>query len=479
MNGLFRYIGCLLAAAVCLLGAVSCIRESYSDPDDPAANPEGKCLLVLHISPVDAREVLAAPGSTEKIRTLRVIILNEQTIEYNLLITIDDPATLPASQFRYALTLPTTAGTKEVYLVANEERVAGIEYQPGAGSTLPGDLPTSLQGLMERYQVAGSGLEPNTDPTPSRAEFKAAIEAAYWQPRYTPSGKELYLPYLAHYEGIQTEKEKQTIATMYLVPAATKFVFNFVNYRLTPVAVDEITLASVNDLNFLLARVGPTDYTKNFGTPEDANYMPGCYWIDWLAAVSEATQNSASNSAVNAKYGWILDYALPDEDQGPVAVSLVGSTDGDNADDSVPAGEEPQPTPGQTAPAQTIPGRTTFGPFYLPESRNIPTSAAGGVQGAAGNTDGGPDATDKPAMPTQRYTLNLRLHDYGPDAPTGEEARFSEELVISNLDALFRNTCVVITVTMRSSDVDVFAEIAGWNPKHANGSVVEDPSGPK
>ena len=101
-----------------------------------------------------------------------------------------------------------------------------------------------------------------------------------------------------------------------------------------------------------------------------------------------------------------------------------------------------------------VPSVVILGPYYRPESlRNeIKTE-----------TDG--NNNDKEVIYPHVYRLTLGLQDQ-----FGEGPEF-EDVAIGHLHALFRNTNVYITVTMSSGDVEVYAEISGWNRYEAYGWV--------
>lgn len=455
MKVIFRHIFYTLIVVLCALVAVSCIYDRYPGTDEPATGgKDDNYLLVLRISPLDNSQVSAAADVTEKIKSLRVIVLGEKSIEYNKLITIDDPETVAASRFRYELTLPTTAGKKEIYLIANEHSVDKIYYHPAEDVFLPADLPTKFADLIKRYALTGSDLLPNLEPTPNPDEFRRVMSSIFLAPKYeADSDGAIYLPYTAVYPDIQAVKDKVNEIKMFLVPVATKIAFNFVNYRPAKVDIKNITVSSVNSWNFLMAHVGQKDYDKEFGQPGDADYGT-YYWIDWLAKVSAASHSDeakADNQAFNLKYGWIADYEIPAGDE-PKPTVLVDGQDG-----SVPHIDE-----GDNV--NEIPSTLTLGPYYIPESRNDVTYQRSYTD------DTGQTVTE--TVTEQIYTLGLELHDQ----TQSEEKDPTYSLTISDLKAMFRNTHLIITVTIRpAGDLKIFATIASWNSKSVNGWVTEGP----
>lgn len=411
----------VLLAAASVSGGAGCSRAPLGG-DGPGAVDGYR--LVLDVRSLDAGlPSSGGDGVTEKIKTLRVIVLEDKEdgkedgkIECNRLIEIG----ASAAAFRYEFVLPTTAGTKAVYLIANEESVGAIQ------GAFPAGLPTaSLTELAESFGV-GTGA----------ASFRQAMEAVYFAPDYAPDPEDgIYLPYVSCYDGIEMIKDQVTTQTMYLVPVATKFTFHFVNKRAFGISVKQIGVTAVDSDNFLFARVGAQDYRKEFDDPEKP-----LYWIDWLAAVAAKTQEAGyfgTNESVNEKYGWISDYAMPapgPEERTLLAESIL-----------VPAAQG------------EIPGEAVCGPCYFPESRNIF------------------DIFDKDGNPIgeeQRYFLSLELEDKNPEASPADIPKF-EKQQIENLKSLFRNTSVLIRITMSQDAVKAYAEIADWSRKSANGWVLD------
>lgn len=418
-------------------------------------------LLVLHIRPVDTRAAAEPESVTERIKSLRIIVLgkddagNYTSVEYNKAIR---PGDFVASSFSYEVTLPTTAGKKDIYLIANEESVTSLQYEPEDGTTLPTERPASFTDLMKQFGIEEDGTEngslsPNTAPLPDPGALASLLRSVHFAPAYTAENDAVYLPYASSYHDLEAKKEQVNEMTLYLVPVATKFEFNFINYRPNRVQVQEISVSSVHSDNFLLARVGAEDVTKEFETAS-------LYWVDWLAKVSEASQlypESSSNSNFNTRYGWISDYAIPSDNKADIAF-FVSTDPSDNKEACyIPAGSKN----GEVE----IASRLTTGPFYRPESRHEVT-----VKKTVWDENGKEIETE---VAEQRYTLTLRLHD---EKQKEEDDPKFEDVVIENLRALFRSTRVVINVTLRQGNVEVYAEIAPWNKKKANGWVIEGES---
>lgn len=461
MRNVFRHILGFTFTVCCALYATACIADHYPcDPDGEEAY-DGN-LLVLHISPV-SRSADGAGAVTEKIRSLRIIVMgkdnagNKTSVEYNKLLTL--PGEVSASKdFSYALTLPVTAGKKDIWLFANEESVTGIRYEAEEGVQLPDGLPTTknLADLMEHYKVEGSGLAPNTETTPDPEGFSKALRAVWFAPQYDiEEDGSVFLPYASCYtdiSGYSREEREQAgndnlVQTLYLVPVATKFTFNFTNYRSNPVEINEITVDEIHSDNFLLAQVGPAEEYKEFDGTE-------LWWIDWLAKVSEASHGSpgyADNTSFNERYGWIADYALP---------ALARQSESHRFVQREKTSSTPPYTVARKDETSAEPGKCSLGPFYLPESRHEVT------YDMTVKDENGQDI--KETVTEQIWYLTLKLHDTA-SSPGADP--FFDKVPVSNLNSLFRNTSVTVNVTLREGDVEIYAEIHDWNEKSANGWV--------
>ena len=148
-----------------------------------------------------------------------------------------------------------------------------------------------------------------------------------------------------------------------------------------------------------MAHVNSYPATQN---PETNQKYPT--WIDWLKAVSDAS-NVDSDAATN-RFGWLTDYELPEQStatiytHGKVTVGKP-TVDIDNPDNSKPGVASDVPV------------------FYLPESKNL----------KAGATE-------------QEYILTIKI--------AGRAEPFVCKL--DKLKALFRNTHLVVNITMYNSN---------------------------
>ena len=246
------------------------------------------------------------------------------------------------------------------------------------------------------------------DYTENSSGFEAAVNGIYFAPDYS-NGKNI--PMSSVYEIVFTEGKLEK--TFYVVRVATKFTMNFMNWRSEEVTVTNFTIEKYADENFLLARVNDSEQNRQL--------FKGKTWIEWLKEVSDASSESDDYATTEAA-GWLKNYELPVQadktkiyTHGPVTVG--------------------KPTVDINYPDNSKPGVAKDVPvFYLPESMNPKTGA----------TDG-----------EQEYTLTI--HISGKDEPF--------VCPLPNLKALFRNTHVLVNITLYNSNeivVDVihYSEVA-------------------
>lgn len=492
----------------------SCIYDYYADGDGPGSGTEDKIHLVLHIRSLDTRTT-SSGAPTERIKSLRIIILNEEieasddgnagqpgedsenvnaddgntnrtsklSIEYNELIEFGTG--YASNGFDYMFIKQTIPGKKHFYFIANEESVKKIHFEGEIGSDYEGKDLSEFLGA-EKYKVPKDGQDDTENrELPDATELEDLLKSVYFAPEYNieniNESNNIYLPYTTYYGGDEFKllgklDEGQVIEKqMFLVPVATKFEFNFINNRTNPVEINNITVSTStteektvsddNDTqttvvsaglakhNFLLAHVCDSDVQKKIDT---TSY----YWVDWLDKVSKASWSNQpfdDNISFNDKYGWIKNYEIP-------AVALTDRRDKvtfvSSPDDAT---KKIVSAVNKVDEQNPIPGELSLGPYYLPESRQEETYKV---------TDEGKEVTKK----EQRYYLTLGLHDESQES--SKDPKF-EEVQISNLKALFRNTYVIINIKMSEGTVEAYAEIAPWNKKSINGWVTEGqaPSG--
>lgn len=238
--------------------------------------------------------------------------------------------------------------------------------------------------------------------------FADAVDCLYFAPDYSHGNP---IPMSAMYE-IDVHGEGKVERTFYVVRVATKFTVNFMNWRGEEVIVDDFTFASYANKNFLMAHVNNSEQNKQL--------FNGKTWIDWLKDVSDASSENDSYDITEA-VGWLKDYELPTQ-----ADKAVVYTHG-----KVKVGA---PTVDIDSPDNSKPGVANNVPvFYLPESMSLKPDAADGEQ---------------------EYTMTININ--------GRTEPFVFKL--PNLKALFRNTNVVVDITLYNSneiavDVIPYSEI--------------------
>lgn len=378
----------------------SCVFENIND-DEPTQGPNGEhAMLVLHIMKLDGsgKVVDQTDDINEIVNDFRIIIINENgEIESNDLITSDEFLINGNPNELYYLFKVLEPGKRKFYLFANEGSVDDLE------GSVNGSLSSFLAGIS-----VGS----------KASNFESAINSAWFQPIYQFDDNEIALPYSSFYEldmkaGIRYEQP------MYLVPVATKINLNFYNYRDFAVDVKEASISKIADSNFLMGQPALNEQKKFISTTE-------YYWIDWLARISEMSNEFDSfspNVDFNQTYGWIKNYSLP--------TSAVYADKRFTEETGLLV---PKVTTGM---GQPVPGEGHITTIYLPESRYI---------------------VDPKLSQEQEYFLNLVLED--KDTAVMEEIEVSVPL--TNVNALFRNTRVIIDVNFNQGTDEIYVEIRSW-----------------
>lgn len=363
-NIIHSIVVCLAAFALPFM--VACSSQEESLPEEIS-----EAILHLNVEPIgQTRAGTATLPDNEKMHSVRVIVLhNDGTVEHNKFYALDD-----AQEQRSILLKVTPNEKKKIYLFANEESVSTVEGVADVNSTLSAFFHTYVEGM--------SG-------------FEDAVNGLYFAPDYS-AGKPI--PMSSMYE-IDFPEKGNFDGTFYVVRVATKFTVNFKNWRGEEVTVENFTIASHADKNFLMAHVNSYPDTQNHETNQ--KYPT---WIDWLKAVSDAS--NVDSDAATEEFGWLTDYELPEQStatiytHGKVTVGKP-TVDIDNPDNSEPG------------VANVVPV------FYLPESKNL----------KAGATE-------------QEYILTIKI--------VGRAETFVCKL--DKLKALFRNTHLVVNITMYNSN---------------------------
>lgn len=357
---------CLAAFALPFMVACGRREESLLENVEEA-------FLCLNIEPIGRTRAgtTAELPDKEKMHSVRVVVLDkDMKIEHNNHYSLED-----AQDWKF-ITLKVKPNEKKmIYLFANEESVKSV-----GGVTIPGG-GTELTAFFSSYTEGMSG-------------FEDEVNELYFAPDYSV---EEPIPMSSMYE--IDFKEGREDYKFYLVRVATKFTVNFFNWRGEEVTVENFSIESHADKNFLMAHVNSYPDTQN---PETNQKYPT--WIDWLKAVSDAS-NVDSDAATN-RFGWLTDYELPEQStatiytHGKVTVGKP-TVDIDNPDNSKPGVASDVPV------------------FYLPESKNL----------KAGATE-------------QEYILTIKI--------AGRAEPFVCKL--DKLKALFRNTHLVVNITMYNSN---------------------------
>ena len=363
-NIIHSIVVCLAAFALPFM--VTCCSQEESLPEEIS-----EAILHLNVEPIGlTRAGTATLPDNEKMHSVRVIVLhNDGTVEHNKFYSLD------GAQVQRAILLKVTPDEKKkIYLFANEESVSAVEGVADVNSTLSAFFHTYVEGMPG---------------------FEDAVNGLYFAPDYS-AGKPI--PMSSMYE-IDFPEKGNFDGVFYVVRVATKFTVNFKNWRGEEVTVENFSIESHADKNFLMAHVNSYPDTQN---PETNQKYPT--WIDWLKAVSDAS-NVDSDAATN-RFGWLTDYRLPEQTTAKVYTH-----------EGLKIGK---PTVDIENPDNSEPGVANVVPvFYLPESKNL----------KAGATE-------------QEYILTIKI--------AGRAETFVCKL--DKLKALFRNTHLVVNITMYNSN---------------------------
>ena len=436
MKSLIRNIAFLILIS---LGFSSCIHDYYPGGDwEGGEISPNKTVLLLNLRALNP-STLTTPA--EKIKSVRVIITGYPTsenegnegadgtkasttsiVECNRLIEFP---IYDASSFSYTLSWPSNIGKKSVYVIANEESI--------------GD---DFSKKLSEYEETGD-----------TGDLATWLESYSFTPEYVTTGGNIFLPYTYSRTDFEPLPGQLNTVNCWLVPVATKFVFYFQNKRSAPVRINGISMAYANLESYAFANIDPDSQYMEYGGES-------LYWPDWLELVSKSSWEHpefGDNSGFNLQYGWITDYSVPN----PSDHHIFTFVDSSNAF-TVPAATEVVTDEGP----ETVPSSATTDIFYLPESINYLNPSEEETPDAPEETAEGEGESE---TPQQVYYLTINFEDLGP---TNRVPKF-ENVPIPNLNALFRNTFVVIRMVMGQGDIEIYAEIAPWNIVTSNGWVSE------
>ena len=195
---------------------------------------------------------------------------------------------------------------------------------------------------------------------------------------------------------VPVKAENLVESEFYLVRAATKFAFRFTNKRKSKVSIDAIHISDIAGATYLI----PHKREPLFMSFDDESL----YWINWLKKVADESQQSPDDVELADKRGWIQAYDIPSETSHQ-EVTVNG----------------PLEVPSMTGDQ---PGKAVFPVFYLPESKKLKAGSA--------------------TYGEQEYTLKLDMSE------NGKELSFTK--TFPNLEALFRNTHVLVDITFTEKD---------------------------
>lgn len=429
-----------------LLMLASCagVGPDVEDPD-AIQSGDGPSILV-RIGAMGART--SGNSISEKIKTLRIIMLSDGFIETNQLIDYEraegsTAGVRDADIFTQKYDRVTVAGNKKFYLIANEESVAELKFDEDT------ELPDwwkegmTLKDLLDHYSkdTLPSEGTVGSQGSDNGEELERLLSEAYFTPDYTVADNAIYLPYTAMYDNIKATNDMSVkiTKTMYLVPVATKFTFNFYNYRKEKVEVQEIHLEKIASQSYLMARLGEEELIKSL---DGETY----YWIDWLQMVSGGSQGANGSLEYNNKAGWIQNYFLPGLTKGEDTSSTIDIFGGgeDWTIDKLTDKDRPN---------------TLTLTKYFPETKNMGKKT---VYNSETNQHEEVDA--------QVYKVWFKIEEIR-DGVVETEPFTSEPMELDVVNALFRSTHVVIDIDMFESIVEIYCEIAEWNLKKFQGYV--------
>ena len=483
----------LLIGLICLS---ACKSEEPADLENEV-NRFDNPRVTMTISPISMSPV--NEGVIEKIRTLRIIMLAEQTlednstvsyVEFNRLIDFQDSPTFSgpgeyASYFRYVFTRATVPGIKKFYLIANESSVGNVSFQIDENNeeNFPEGLPAGVENgmnitdfldIFSPNYIPGYDKIPgltNGEGEPRGEEFENLINCLYYTAEFNTEdeGQSIFLPYsafyqyeLATYDPENSQAQNVLNETMYLVPAANKFIFKFRNYRPAQLIITSFKLSGMATDMYLFGQVNSDDQQKSLNGIK-------LWWIDWMAGVSRLSypENSSGypegpdNEVFNQTYGWIDKFNIPNTAFDPQFDEEINLEPRKGVTEFIPEGDTwAVDSRDMSAPINTAqPGTAITDYYYLPESRyTVPQNILDENQNIVGTTL------------VQRYFLTMTMRDNKVGALT-----VTKDTPIGNLGSMFRGNNTLITVTLRdANDVGAYAQPERWKESHSFGNVIEE-----
>lgn len=390
-----RYILCALVA-MSLAGLLqSCVYELDQKAETAK---QSEMTLVLKASLLSGTR---ASDNQELMHSLRIVMLNEQNnVEFNQHLNVGGVKD-------YVVGIRTLPGKKKVYLIANEEGIKDYKLNGTAGTQ-------SISDLLRSKSVGQSGFEEMVNGISFTPDFDANIVlSSMYEFNLTADDLDFEA------KDVKDVPEEK-ILQFYLVRAATKFEFRLHNKRETKVHVDELTLSSIAKDMYLMPHVKDDFAPKgNMIVPEGKSYD---YWIDWLKDVCDDTtakpelngegETGEDNKSVNDKYGWIVDYEIPETSHSVQTLIPANSDDTWNI----------------------ASGKSTSLTFYSTESQYT--------------------TKDYP------YSFSLKVTDTEESVEEYKSMTMKDEKLY-NLRTLFRNTHVIVDITLRYMP-EIRIEVLPW-----------------
>lgn len=212
----------------------------------------------------------------------------------------------------------------------------------------------------------------------------------------------------------------RTDVTLNLARIATKFTVKITNDRIFKTTVKSFAINSLSEKQYLIPHF-TGDGDKHVVNEEglkgfDFDSQTGMHWSDWLKLAVDESQKDPTDRTLADRRGWIMKYAVP-TDASPTRREFT-----------LPAKTE----------MDSYGGMMTLPVHYFAESRSGVMSVSEFGNGAGSNSE-------------QEYTFDLETT---ARTFTGEiENRSFKGVKLPNLRALFRNTHVVVNITLGHEDV--------------------------
>lgn len=400
MKLIHRYLLPLVFTMLILM-AGACSHE-----ETVAINIKGdECQLSVLISPIGLQQTTRAAAPTqEQIKTVRIIIVSVengvQTVEHNSLFNPSDVSDIVAI-FKVKKT------GKILYAIANEESMGP-------------DAVNTLKAINEGTEFNRSAI----------GNISFAFDGSKAIPAIGTSTVDIS----------EFDNTDRVEADIDMVWAAVKFDVYVTNNRDTDVTIKSFTLSSLADEEYLYPEfTNATIFDDNKESPKlyhNTGAVAGCYfpslteagnvdwsapgnqlnWVEWLKKVSnESTSESATGSPASfaCERGWILDYSCPIDASHMVQSWSLGNG-------QVVANDKKQVQLSDT--------------HYYAESRNTTATADGSKQ---------------------NYSFSIEIE------ANGEIKKF--DLDLTDVWALFRNTHVVINLTLENEKINLYIYTEDWN----------------